>query len=93
MRRRVPRCLTRLQTIYNVLKYHKKWLNTTKFQLTGTAPEPEIIQFNNAHSERGENDVKPGIDAEFLALAHSVRGTVNMITLERKMPENCFEIF
>ena len=53
MRRRVTRRLTRLQTMYNVLKYWKKWWNNDKNQFTVTGVQPhrnrKYFQFNNAH--------------------------------------------
>ena len=42
VRRRVTRRITRLQTMYNILKYSKTGEKTMTFQFTGTAPEPEI---------------------------------------------------
>ena len=51
MRRRVTRRLTRLQTIYNVLKFSKKNKIMSKNQFTGTAMQPQrnrkFCQFNN----------------------------------------------
>ena len=41
MRRRVTRRLTRLQTMYSVLKYRKHGEITTKFQFTGIATQPQ----------------------------------------------------
>ena len=40
VRRRVTRRLTRLQTMYNVLKYCKKWLNNDNNQFTVTGVQP-----------------------------------------------------
>ena len=43
--------LTRLQTMYNVLKFSEKWWNNVKNQFTGTATQPQcnrkFCQFNN----------------------------------------------
>ena len=51
VRRRVTRRLTRLQPMYNILKFSKKWWNNVKNQFTGTATQPQrnrkFCQFNN----------------------------------------------
>ena len=50
VRRRVTRRLTRLQTMYNVLKFSEKWWNHVKDQFTGTATQSQgnrkFCQFN-----------------------------------------------
>ena len=50
VRRWVTRRLTRLQTMYNGLKYRKTWWNDVKTQFTGNATQPQRnrkCQFNN----------------------------------------------
>ena len=51
MKRRVTRRLTRLQTMYNVLKYRKTWWNNDHIQFNETATQPQrnriFRQFNN----------------------------------------------
>ena len=51
MRRWVTQRLTRLQTMYNVLKYRKTWWNNDKNKFYATAMEPhrnrKFLKFNN----------------------------------------------
>ena len=50
VRRGVTRRLTRLQTMYNVIKFSEKWWNNVKQFFTGTATQPQCnrkcCQFN-----------------------------------------------
>ena len=51
MRHRVTRRLTRLQTMYNVLKFSEKWWNNVKKSIywnrNATAMQQQFCQFNN----------------------------------------------
>ena len=67
VRRRVTRRLTRLKTMYNVLKSRKTWCNNGKISFTGTGAQPhrnrKLIHFDYAQYCRSANSVAPFISA------------------------------